>query len=346
MAARCLVPQFLDPTYPLYSRYVGYPGMPLEAAATHYVGIAGVGVDAADYPGGDPSLAGKLGVVGYDRATSLEIIKQGRGLGNTILMIRVPFDGPAGVTPWMAGGGSTVRNIPDKNSLEPFLTTEANGERLTYTVMCDGSVRVIKFGVSDAVFKAMATVDGPLPTDWDDNSELVKLEPKPKADAKKDIFLEEGWGLHHSKDAMFTIALPPGSVGELNGKRSIKGLGERIAKGFLCQKDDAVYQAFAFDLPDEVKKQSPQGQLQALALAFKKELGMLNPQRERGVQVAKHAALEVDGNDKEVAGVFRVFIVGQRGYVLSATGPGLSATSPHAQLFFNSFKLETPKGKG
>src|SRR5207253_340898 len=96
LAARSLVPQFLDPTYPVFSRYVGYPGMPLEAGATHYVGISGVGLDSAEYPAGDPALVGKLGVFGYDRATSLETIKQGRGLSNTVLMIRVPYDGPAG----------------------------------------------------------------------------------------------------------------------------------------------------------------------------------------------------------------------------------------------------------
>ena len=49
---------------------------------------------------------------------------------NTVFMIRVPYDGTAGVTPWMAGGGGTVRSVSEKNSLEPFLSTEANGERV------------------------------------------------------------------------------------------------------------------------------------------------------------------------------------------------------------------------
>src|SRR5439155_9971451 len=136
LAARTIVPQFLDPSFPVHSRYVAYPGMPLECAGTHYVGIAGVGADAIevkDY--NDPAMIGKLGVFGYDRMTPLKKIEEGRGLSNTVFLIRVPHDGAAGITPWMAGGGSTVRTVPEKNSLEPFLSTEANGDRGTYVVM-------------------------------------------------------------------------------------------------------------------------------------------------------------------------------------------------------------------
>src|SRR5205807_1242571 len=123
LQARTLVPEFLDPTYPRNARYTPYPGLPLEAAVTHFVGLSGIGPDAAEYAATDPAMMNKLGVFGYDRGASLDEIRKGRGLANTIVLIRVPHDGPAGVQPWMAGGGSTVRSVPEKDSVEPFLST-------------------------------------------------------------------------------------------------------------------------------------------------------------------------------------------------------------------------------
>jgi hypothetical protein len=76
LAASGLVPQFLDPTYPSGSHYVKYPGMPLPCAATHYVGIAGVGGDAAEAKHVDPPMNGKLGNFGYKRMTKLETIAE------------------------------------------------------------------------------------------------------------------------------------------------------------------------------------------------------------------------------------------------------------------------------
>jgi hypothetical protein len=343
LAARSLVPQFLDPTYPVFSRYVGYPGMPLEAAATHYVGIAGVGIDSADYAAGDPKLLGKLGVFGYDRSTSLETIKQGRGLSNTVLMIRVPYDGTAGVTPWMAGGGSTVRHVPDKNSLEPFLSTEANGTRGTYVLMCDGSVRYLKAGVSDVVFKAMCTVDGPTPPEFNlDDGELIKVEPRPKPEVVKKNTLPPGWNVHHSAEGNFSVALPPGSLVNLNQVDPIPGLGDRTIKGFKAiTESKQSFSAFYFDLPDNVKKQSLNQQIHQVATAFKKELNISDPKRELKIAMGKATGLEVEATDKEGGSIFRVYVLQQRAYVVMARGPNFSASAPETQTFLVSFKLKT-----
>ncbi len=185
MAARTIVPEFLDPSFPRRTRYVPYPGLPLEAAGTNYVGLAGIGLDAADFSASDPAVADKLGVFGYDRGASLDEIRKGRGLANTILMIRVPYDGPAGVTPWMAGGGSTVRSVPEKNSVEPFLSTEKDGSRGTFALMADGSVRYIKKGISDAAFQAMVTVRGPKPANFDLDKEAPLVADPQKRPAAK-----------------------------------------------------------------------------------------------------------------------------------------------------------------
>ena len=171
LPARTLVPQFQDPMYPDTSRMVSVPGIGVELAATHFVGIAGVGLDAAEYDRNDISTAPKRGVFGYERSATIAELQRGRGVANTILMVQVPYDGLTGVSPWIAGGGSTLRGVPEKNSIAPFvLTTDKTGKAITYkgrsgtyAVMTDGSVRFIDAKISDAVFKAMCTVQGAAP---------------------------------------------------------------------------------------------------------------------------------------------------------------------------------------
>jgi hypothetical protein len=92
-----------------------------------------------------------------------------------------------GVSPWIAGGGSTLRGVPDTKSIDPFvLSTDKNGQpiayqgrRGTYAVMTDGSVRFIDKSISDEAFKAMCTVEGPADK-LDDEKTLLVADPTPK----------------------------------------------------------------------------------------------------------------------------------------------------------------------
>ncbi|MCI0743698.1 MAG: DUF1559 domain-containing protein [Gemmataceae bacterium] len=201
-AGNTVVPQFLDPNYPLSAFFVSRADVPFDLAATHFVGIAGIGLDAADYPPDDPAYLTKRGVLGYEKGAKLDDVREGRGLSNAILMIQVPHDSLIGPTPWIAGGGSTLRGVPEKNSVAPFVLSADkngkpithNGKRGTYAVMTDGSVRFIDQNVSDAVFKAMATMKGPAAENWDintdENTPLVAppkvVTPKVEAPAKKE----------------------------------------------------------------------------------------------------------------------------------------------------------------
>ena len=174
MAANTIVPQFLDPTYPDYLRRVSIGGLPLDFGATHYVGVAGIGLDAASYNRNDPAAITKRGVFSNDGSASLDEIRKGRGLANTMMMIQIPHDGLTGVSPWIAGGGATLRGVPEKNSIAPFILSrdkndkpiEHQGKRGTFVLMADGSVRFVDQNVSDDVFKAMATVQGPAPENF------------------------------------------------------------------------------------------------------------------------------------------------------------------------------------
>ncbi len=191
---RTIVPQFLDPRFPDHARRFTDPGVPVEFGATHYVGLAGVGLDAASCVPGDPATLHKRGVFAYDRSASLDEIGKGRGLSNTILMIEAPHDGVVGASPWIAGGGATIRGVPEKNSIAPFVlgadragkTIQHQGKRGTFAVMTDGTVRFIDQNVSDEVFKAMATISGPAPAnfDLDSNDSTPKIADKAKPAAK------------------------------------------------------------------------------------------------------------------------------------------------------------------
>ncbi|HEV3204459.1 MAG TPA: DUF1559 domain-containing protein [Gemmataceae bacterium] len=154
ITASTLIPQFLSPNTPHPSWYISYPGVEVEVAATHYVGLSGIGLDSARYEKGDRAVADKLGIFGYDRSTRLGDIED---LARTIFMIQTP---PTYKSPWLAGGGSTVRGVPETQCVQPFVTTGADGKKGTTVVMADGSVRWISADISDDVFKQLVRVKG------------------------------------------------------------------------------------------------------------------------------------------------------------------------------------------
>jgi hypothetical protein len=169
-AASTLIPQFLNANTAPESWWVKYPGVTDPVAATQFVGIAGVGLDAASYAAGDPAVADKIGIIGYDRQTAIRDITD--GASNTMLMAQVP---PFVKRPWLAGGGSTTTGIPEKNSVKPFVSVQGNGKKGTVVLMADGSVRFVSETVSDEVFKAMATIKGNESVIL--NREAPKMEP-------------------------------------------------------------------------------------------------------------------------------------------------------------------------
>jgi hypothetical protein len=149
-----LVPEFIDPRQPPASWFIHYAGAALPT--THFVGIAGVGLDAAE-PGfrANPANAKKLGVFSYDDATRLNQIADGPA--NTIAMIQVS---PEYLGAWLAGGGGSVRGVPETGSVKPFVCTMYHGKPGTFAIMCDGKVRFIPETTPDETFKALCTIRG------------------------------------------------------------------------------------------------------------------------------------------------------------------------------------------
>jgi hypothetical protein len=128
---------------------------------TSYVGVAGVGPDAATVPGADP----RAGVFGYDRGTKLKEITDGPA--ETLMLFETPVGGP-----WAQGGRSTVNGLdPDSH---PYLgpagpfggrhvwqaQTFAPNRIGALAAMADGSYRFIRDEIDSDVLEALATIHG------------------------------------------------------------------------------------------------------------------------------------------------------------------------------------------
>ncbi len=113
----------------------------------HYVGIAGLGVDAPTLPKEAPST----GVFGYDRVTALKDIKYPH---NTLLLAETAQENG----PWTAGGLPTVRG------LDPSLPSIGRGAQFgchpggANMLFVDGSVRFLDEAMDLGLLDAMATL--------------------------------------------------------------------------------------------------------------------------------------------------------------------------------------------
>jgi prepilin-type processing-associated H-X9-DG protein len=119
---------------------------------TTYVGIAGLGPDAATLPKGDP----RCGVFGYDRATATSEITDGTSA--TMMVVETN----TGNGPWTAGGPPTLRAVdparrPYIGRGRPFGGIHPGGANV---LMADGSVRFIKASIDPHVIEAISTIAG------------------------------------------------------------------------------------------------------------------------------------------------------------------------------------------
>jgi uncharacterized protein (TIGR03067 family) len=205
-AAEAWVPEFLVPYYPQDSWRATHPlavhqreepkgpggfdaaprptgpATPVSLGGTNYVGLAGLGLDAARYDPSNPELAKRVGMTGYDWGSSPADVKD--GMANTIYLIQTA----PSQRPWIAGGGSTLVGVPDgDNPMEPFLHRRPDGKRGTYALMGDGSVRWIPEGTNPAVFKGMVTRAGS-----ETLADLDKVAPVVPPPQKRDAELRGG----------------------------------------------------------------------------------------------------------------------------------------------------------
>lgn len=122
------------------------------AGLTNYVGISGVGPDAAERQIGYPGV----GFFGCDRKLRMEDIKDGSA--NTIAVMETNWD----IGPWTAGGLSTVRpfdpaRIPYLGAGRPF---DSGHRGVTQAAFADGSVHGLTNSVQPEMLEALATIAG------------------------------------------------------------------------------------------------------------------------------------------------------------------------------------------
>lgn len=135
--------------------------------ATHYVGVAGVGPDAAELGPRDR----RAGVFGFGRKTRLQDIPD--GASNTIATAGVSGQ----IGPWAAGGRPTVRAFtqqPYINGPDGFGSGQPDG---MFVGMADGSVRFLPKETDPAVLEHLATAGGGEKVDW------AAISPKPAGPA-------------------------------------------------------------------------------------------------------------------------------------------------------------------
>jgi prepilin-type processing-associated H-X9-DG protein len=133
------------------------PGSPQPAS---YVGIAGLGVDAAILP----KAHARAGVFGYDRRTTLADITD--GAANTLLIAETAIARGS----WLQGGFATVRGLDPAR--KPYIGAGRQFGGLhgggAWVAMADGSVRSVDETISPQIFEALSTMAGGerLPKDW------------------------------------------------------------------------------------------------------------------------------------------------------------------------------------
>ena len=175
-AAEAWVPEFLVPYYDQSAwRATHELAEGRSLGATNYVGVAGLGLDAARYDPKDPAVQKKMGMYGYDWTSRPEEVTD--GLSNTVALMQVP---PGYQRPWIAGGGATLAGIDDRaeKPLQPYVTRLPDGTRGTTVLMGDGSVRTVRETINPALLKAMMTRAGG--ESLEDFDKAAPLVPRPK----------------------------------------------------------------------------------------------------------------------------------------------------------------------
>jgi hypothetical protein len=366
-AGLTVIPQFVAPVAsdnPMYY-YVAYPNLVVKGpsssmwAATNFVGMAGVGLDAAEYRANDPATAKKRGVFGYDRETKKADIKD--GLDQTIALIQVPTEPKS---PWIAGGGSTVRGVSeDLDCVQPFVCTEYQGKRGTFAIMADGKVRFIPATIDPKTFQAMCTIAGddkvkdlekvaPEVSPPDDMPEQPELKAEPKAPAapppavkpaqsENQSKLPAGWKEIDSKEGRYHVALPTGQVQD--SSRNAKtpfGEGTLYEKMILLSDKSRLYAVQYMDVAGEIKDED------SFLDGFVREQLKNNPGSQeknlRKITMSGRPGLEFEAQVPEKGNLFvRIYLDKNRLYSLISRGLPGKPRSDEIQAFFDSFQITT-----
>jgi len=351
--AQMVIPQLLAETPAGTPPRIKFPGLGGEVGPTHYIGVAGVGLDAAEYRADDAAVAGKLGIFGYYRITKKDDIKD--GLDKTILLLQMPISNRL---PWLAGGGSTVRGISEEaDCLQPFICHEreraGKKERGALAIMADGKVRFIPSTTPPEVFRALCTING---GEKIDNLEAIapEIPPEPtEVELRTDPTVARpgsGWPEYRSAEGRYSVQLPAGKASDDSSKGSLGELGEAAALTHsVALANGSAYGVVCFDLSPEVAAKGAD----AVFEAMKNALPLVGLGQGAKVLSEKKISLgDVMGRDWTIdcpqngskARAYH-FLAGNRLYHVVAIGPAGKLDDKDAQTFLESFRITAPKEK-
>lgn len=122
-----------------------------QAGLTSYVGVAGVGTDAASLAMGNP----RAGFFGYDRILTLSDISA--ATGSTMMVVETAHDNG----PWLAGGLPTVRGVDSGCERyiglgQPFGGLHHDGLNVLWV---DGSVGFVNDQIAPTVFRTLSLIN-------------------------------------------------------------------------------------------------------------------------------------------------------------------------------------------
>ena len=125
-------------------------GPRVNGSSGDYIGIAGIGPDAASLENNDP----KAGIFGYDRQAGFRDITD--GTSNTLMI----GDASEPNASFLAGGKATIRGFSQKpyiNGPDGIGSPHVGGAQFA---LADGSVRFISENIDEGVLEALATKSG------------------------------------------------------------------------------------------------------------------------------------------------------------------------------------------
>jgi prepilin-type processing-associated H-X9-DG protein len=129
--------------------------VPQSPALTTYVGLSGIGPDAASLPASDP----RAGFFGYDRTVTRDKLQAARGESRTMIVAETSFM----VGPWAVGGAATVRDLdpaqrPYSGPGRPFGGNHPGGLNVLFV---DGVVEWYSDNTDPHILEAMVPIAAP-----------------------------------------------------------------------------------------------------------------------------------------------------------------------------------------
>lgn len=129
-------------------------------AVTQYVGLAGLGLDAATLSLGPP-VPPRAGCFRYDAPTPFGLIQSHDGVDTTLLFAEVSGD----LGPWMRGGPATVRGLDDAPTAKPAIGFGGqfggnHPDGVAAVAYASGAAKFLTPRIDPAVLRAMVTIRG------------------------------------------------------------------------------------------------------------------------------------------------------------------------------------------